>query len=336
MSLVKFLFYFCVVCNIGQVVSQSRNPRISFKEYPKLKTIENYLNKISRQFSRYLTVEKVGRSHEKRDIYLVSIGNDKGKNSIWIDAGMHAREWISPITSIYLIERLIEEFRYRKDRSPYTKVNWLIMPMTNPDGYHYTHTEDRFWRKNRAPPPAGSNCTGVDLNRNFGLPPPHEKGFSVGSSPNPCLHFYGGEYPNSEPETQAIVSTFNDHMPNITSALALHSFGQKWLTAWAYKHDRPAYRHRLDAWARRAVKAIEEVHDERYSYNSAAYGQYLFGGSTQDFYHASGVMFAATVELRDKGSYEFKLPEEEIIPVGEEMWAAMEEVAITATNPDDF
>ena len=102
----------------------------------------------------------------------------------------------------------------------------------------------------------------------------------MGSSPNPCLHFYGGEYPNSEPETRAVVSTFKEHMPNITSALALHSFGQKWLTAWAYKHDRPTYRHRLDAWSKRAVNAIEKVHDERYSYNSAAYGQYLFGKIT--------------------------------------------------------
>ena len=60
------------------------------------------------------------------------------------------------------------------------------------------------------------------------------------------------------------------------------------------------------------------------------------GGSTQDFYHASGVMFSATVELRDKGGDNFELPEDEIIPVGEEIWAAMEVVAITAANPDDF
>ena len=97
---------------------------------------------------------------------------------------MHAREWISPITAIYIMDRLVEEFQSRKETS-YTAVNWLIMPMTNPDGYHYTQTEDRFWRKNRAPPPPGSNCTGVDLNRNFALPPPHHSRMNLMNS---CPH----------------------------------------------------------------------------------------------------------------------------------------------------
>ena len=52
---------------------------------------------------------------------------------------------------------------------------------------------------------------------------------------------------------------------------------QKWLTAWAYKHERPKYRHRLDDWSRRAVKAIKEVHGETYTYDSAAFAQYLYG-----------------------------------------------------------
>ena len=35
-------------------------------------------------------------------------------------------------------------------------------------------------------------------------------------------------------------------------------------------------------------------------------------------------------------SDEFELPVEEIQPVGEEFWAALQEVAITAANPDAF
>lgn len=39
-----------------------------------------------------------------------------------------------------------------------------ILPVLNPDGYEYTHTHDRMWRKNRA---QYGECIGVDLNRNF-------------------------------------------------------------------------------------------------------------------------------------------------------------------------
>lgn len=43
--------------------------------------------------------------------------------------------------------------------------NRHIVPILNPDGYEYTHTCDRMWRKNRAR--HEGVCVGVDLNRNF-------------------------------------------------------------------------------------------------------------------------------------------------------------------------
>ena len=47
-------------------------------------------------------------------------------------------------------------------------------------------TCDRMWRKNRSPPPPGSNCYGVDLNRNWDV-----IGFGLGVvSNNPCSEVY--------------------------------------------------------------------------------------------------------------------------------------------------
>jgi hypothetical protein len=43
----------------------------------------------------------------------------------------------------------------------------------------------RCWRKNRRPPPSGSNCSGVDLNRNY---PGHFGG--EGTSAEPCENNY--------------------------------------------------------------------------------------------------------------------------------------------------
>ena len=50
-------------------------------------------------------------------------------------------------------------------------------------------------------------------------------------------------------------------------------------------------------------------------------------GAADDWYKGVlGSRFAFTVELRDTGAYGFVLPKEQIIPSGEELWAAMEVV----------
>lgn len=47
-------------------------------------------------------------------------------------------------------------------------------------------------------------------------------------------------------------------------------------------------------------------------------------GDSNDWYASLGFRFTYTTELRDKGRYGFELPEDQIIPSGEEMWAAYE------------
>lgn len=44
--------------------------------------------------------------------------------------------------------------------------DWYIQPSVNPDGYEYTWTTNRMWRKTRKPN-QDSECIGTDGNRNF-------------------------------------------------------------------------------------------------------------------------------------------------------------------------
>ena len=83
---------FCVMTAAVIVANHhvtSLSGRISFEKYPTLDTIERYLDDIARRFRGFVTVSQVGRSHEGRDIHLVSIGNQVNSNSVWIDAGEH-------------------------------------------------------------------------------------------------------------------------------------------------------------------------------------------------------------------------------------------------------
>lgn len=64
----------------------------------------------------------------------ISNGNAKNK-AIWIDGGIHAREWISPASVTYIINDLVENW----DEQPQhiQNINWYVLPVHNPDGYEY-------------------------------------------------------------------------------------------------------------------------------------------------------------------------------------------------------
>ena len=57
-----------------------------------------------------MEIDVIGQSGEGRYIKIVKINaNDTRLPTIFIDAGIHAREWISPASTLYLIEKLAKQ-----------------------------------------------------------------------------------------------------------------------------------------------------------------------------------------------------------------------------------
>lgn len=53
-----------------------------------------------------------GRTANNRDLRVLVINNGKNPaKRIWIDCGIHAREWISPATCVNLIDKFIRDYR---------------------------------------------------------------------------------------------------------------------------------------------------------------------------------------------------------------------------------
>jgi murein tripeptide amidase MpaA len=63
---------------------------------------------------------------------------------------------------MYLMHRLAQNSTTRNELL--ARVDWLIVPMQNPDGYEWSRSNTRLWRQNRRQ--VQPNCIGVDLNRN--------------------------------------------------------------------------------------------------------------------------------------------------------------------------
>lgn len=62
---------------------------------------------------------------------------------MFIESGMHAREWIGVATSTYILNQLLTSTD-ASIRAIAENYNWYIFPVANPDGYSYTHTTVSF------------------------------------------------------------------------------------------------------------------------------------------------------------------------------------------------
>ncbi|XP_063539380.1 zinc carboxypeptidase-like [Cydia strobilella] len=162
----------------------------------------------------------IGKSADGRDISMVNINLDSSfrKPKVIVEGGIHGQEWAAVVFVTYLINELAqadtsEDYEWKKLANTY---DWYLIPVLNPDGYEYTHKQDRLWRKNR------NQNASVDLNRNF-----DESFGKYGSSPEPSSDSYCGPYPFSEPETKALSSFILPIRKEVKYYFAIHAYGQR-------------------------------------------------------------------------------------------------------------
>lgn len=135
------------------------------------------------------SIINIGHSYENRSILGIklNIGGGANKKSIILEGTHHAREWISAASVTWMLNELLtsSDGDVRNLAETY---EWYILPVTNPDGYVYSWTNNRLWRKNRKPS-TNILCIGTDLNRNW------DNFFNQGgTSMNPCSDTYAGEF----------------------------------------------------------------------------------------------------------------------------------------------
>src|SRR5918994_1785913 len=164
-------------------------------------------------------------THEERPSHVLRVGAkpDAAVDGVLVLGGVHAREWAPPDALVSLAADLLEAHELgtglvyggkrvsaNEVRQVMETLNLYIFPCVNPDGRHYSQTNDALWRKNRRPHPSSGNCVGVDVNRNFDFLWDHLTKFAsdsgVSASQDPCnRQVYRGPSPTSEPETENVV-----------------------------------------------------------------------------------------------------------------------------------
>ncbi|XP_042877671.1 carboxypeptidase B-like [Penaeus japonicus] len=113
----------------------------TFDRYMYYQEMVSYIDGLASKHPNKVQVEEIGRSVEGRPIHLITLNKKSkirrsDKPVIFIEGGAHAREWVSPASALYLVERLLES------PSLLRNAEWRVVPLLNPDGYVYSWNHD--------------------------------------------------------------------------------------------------------------------------------------------------------------------------------------------------
>lgn len=241
-----FFFIFLVLSPVN-FSSFLSGHRMTWNSYHRLDDIYGYLDYLEQTYPTLCSQRTIGKTVQGKDLRVLKISNGKpGNKAVWVDGGIHAREWISPASVTYIINQIVEN--YETESEDIKNLDLYFITVANPDGYEYSHTIDRLWRKNRA---RAGMCSGVDLNRNYGY---HWGG--KGSSKNPCTETYGGSGGFSEPETAAIRDFILQSGTKFVASISYHSYGQYILYPWGYDRFITSDRDDLHRVGQKAAQVI--------------------------------------------------------------------------------
>ncbi|XP_015000991.2 carboxypeptidase A6 isoform X1 [Macaca mulatta] len=312
----------------GSNLQTQRNRRslsgYNYEVYHSLEEIQNWMHHLNKTHSDLIHMFSIGRSYEGRSLFILKLGRrSRLKRAVWIDCGIHAREWIGPAFCQWFVKEAL--LTHKSDPAMRKMLNHLyfyIMPVFNVDGYHFSWTNDRFWRKTRSRN-SRFRCRGVDANRNWKV-----KWCDEGASMHPCDDTYCGPFPESEPEVKAVANFLRKHRKHIRAYLSFHAYAQMLLYPYSYKYATIPNFSCVESAAYKAVNALQSVYGVRYRYGPASTTLYVSSGSSMDWAYKNGIPYAFAFELRDTGHFGFLLPEMLIKPTCTETMLAVKNITM--------
>jgi g-D-glutamyl-meso-diaminopimelate peptidase len=200
----------------------------------------------------FLEVGVAGKSVLGKNLYYLRLG--RGPRKVFYNASHHALEWINSPVLMKFAESFLKAYvsgsfiRGYNVPEIWERSSIYIVPMVNPDGVNVViegispenpyYDEILRWNDTGRPLSQvwNANIRGVDLNRNYPASweeaKAQEPALGV-TGPGPTR--FGGPYPLSEPETQAMVNFTRQHDFRLT--LAYHTQGR--VIYWKYLNLAP-------------------------------------------------------------------------------------------------
>ncbi|KAJ9591302.1 hypothetical protein L9F63_002152, partial [Diploptera punctata] len=277
--------------------SQSRRAGFGWTSYHTLNEIYDWLDTLVAKYPGVVTSITGGRSYEGREIKGVKVSLRAGNPGVFIESGIHAREWITPAAVTYILNKLLTMLtpmamfslilRIECGERPEVVEIFCAMELIQ------TGNWDFHW-------------------------------MVAGSSSNPCSDTYAGSSPASEIETQTLAAYITSVADKFDVYLSFHSYSQLLLFPYGHSQEKVSNYNELLSLGNEAAAALAKNNGTRYTVGNIYDAIYPASGGSMDWVRGTfNTPYTYTWELRDTGRYGFLLPAEQIIETAEETLNAL-------------
>ena len=132
--------------------------RYEFDRFYRYAELTELLHAFVREYPHLVSLEAIGKSHEGRDIWVVTVTNGKTgpaaeKPAFWVDGNIHATEVAASAANLYFLHTLVTQ--YGKD-ADVTRVldtrAFYVCPRINPDGAEWALADKPKWIRSSTRP----------------------------------------------------------------------------------------------------------------------------------------------------------------------------------------
>jgi hypothetical protein len=305
-----------------------------FATYRTLDEITQYCENIALQRPELASISTIGQSWEGRDMFSITIsGPDTAANpvnerpALFIFSTVHAREWIAPMTTCYIASKLASDYDTDDQvRMLLDHARVVVVPVGNPDGYLYSWSDERYWRKTRRD--NGDGTFGVDINRNWGYE------WARYGTGDPGSGVFAGKSAFSEPETAALRDTALDLDDKLIAHVDYHSPGQLVMWPFGYQEGFQTPEPAGSIYTRLGediAEVIGDVHRREYVPQQSV-ELYVQPGNSSDWFFGEFGVTSFTIELRPNRD-DFNPPVGVILPNAKENYAGFIRILQRMTYP---
>src|SRR4030095_13767940 len=113
--------------------------------------LTEWLHALAREYPQLVAMEAIGKSHEGRDIWVMTVTNTKSgpaadKPAFWVDGNIHATEVADSAASLSFRQPLVTQYGQEAHVTRFLDTRgFYVCPRINPDGAEWALADKPKW-----------------------------------------------------------------------------------------------------------------------------------------------------------------------------------------------